>query len=81
MYIHDLASGQVLVYTPTPMCILVSHPQLFLLALVVVLRMIRPKTLLGLDVDTWDIINIYKMSDSSINVLQYNNGIVHTNFK
>ena len=28
---------------------------------------------------SWDIINIYKMSDSSINVLQYNNGIVHTN--
>ena len=52
MYIHNLASSQVLVYTPTPTRILVSHLQLSLFAFVVVLRMIRPKTLLGLDVDS-----------------------------
>ena len=55
MYIHDLASSEVLVCTPTPMCILVSHPLIFLFTLVVVLRTIRPKMLLGLDIDinTW----------------------------
>ena len=76
MYIHDLASSQVLVCTPTPTCILVSRPLIFLFALVVVLRMIRPKTLLGLDVDTfprstqWGLIHSGILARTGINALQ-----------